>query len=149
MKFVHYTFSSVWVAEWPPFGKYLPAWLAICSHCLLSICYLFISRFGFKSRIWLLVASVPVHCFSILLEGFEWYCTYKMSPQCRHFHLVIRERGDILGDLVDLVQPALFHYHMEPLEVKQHTVYLCVRRLTNHCHSLETETEITPVFDNI
>ena len=20
-KFVHYTFSSVWVAEWPPFGK--------------------------------------------------------------------------------------------------------------------------------
>ena len=20
--FVHYTFSSVWVAEWPPFGKY-------------------------------------------------------------------------------------------------------------------------------
>ena len=37
--FVHYTFSSVWVAEWPPFGK----WLAICSHCILSICnvYLF------------------------------------------------------------------------------------------------------------
>ena len=23
--FVHYTFSSVWVAEWPPFGKQLPA----------------------------------------------------------------------------------------------------------------------------
>ena len=29
--FVHYTFSSVWVAE-------LPARLAICSHCILSIC---------------------------------------------------------------------------------------------------------------
>ena len=27
--FVHYTFSSVWVAEWPPFGKKLPARLAI------------------------------------------------------------------------------------------------------------------------
>ena len=36
--FVHYTFSSVWVAEWPPFGKLLPPRLAICSHCILSIC---------------------------------------------------------------------------------------------------------------
>ena len=49
---VHYTFSSVWVAEWPPFGKYLPARLAICSHCSLSICniYLFpalVLRAGF------------------------------------------------------------------------------------------------------
>ena len=53
--FVHYTFSSVWVAEWPPFGKKLPARLArlaICSHCILSICniYLFpalVFRAGF------------------------------------------------------------------------------------------------------
>ena len=37
LMFVHYTFSSVWVAEWPNFGKSLPARLAICSHCLLSI----------------------------------------------------------------------------------------------------------------
>ena len=48
--FVHY--SSVWVAEWPPFGKYLPARLAIFSHCILSICniYLFpvfVLRAGF------------------------------------------------------------------------------------------------------
>ena len=63
--FVHYTFSSVWVAEWPPFGKWLPARLAICSHCILSICNIFISRFGFKSGICLLIAPVPVHCFSI------------------------------------------------------------------------------------
>ena len=27
--FVHYTFSSVWVAEWPPFGEKLPTRLAI------------------------------------------------------------------------------------------------------------------------
>ena len=52
LMFAHYTFSSVWVAEWPPFGKYLPARLAISSHCLLSICnfYLFpilVSRAGF------------------------------------------------------------------------------------------------------
>ena len=47
--FVHYTFSSVWVAEWPPFGT---ARLTICSHCILSICniYLFpvlVLRAGF------------------------------------------------------------------------------------------------------
>ena len=50
--FVHYTFSSVWVAEWPSFGKELPPRLTICSHCILSICniYLFpvlVSRAGF------------------------------------------------------------------------------------------------------
>ena len=33
---VHCTFSSVWVAEWPPLGYKLPARLAICSHCLLA-----------------------------------------------------------------------------------------------------------------
>ena len=33
-----YTFSSVWVADWPPFGKLQPARLAICYRCLLSIC---------------------------------------------------------------------------------------------------------------
>ena len=50
--FVHNTFSSVLGAEWPPFGKKLPARLAICSHCVLSICniYLFpvlVLRAGF------------------------------------------------------------------------------------------------------
>ena len=39
LKLVNYTFKSVWVAEWPPFGKKLPARLTIiCSHCLFSIC---------------------------------------------------------------------------------------------------------------
>ena len=50
--FVRYTLSSVCVAEWPPFGKQLPARLAVCSHCILSICniYLFpvlVLRAGF------------------------------------------------------------------------------------------------------
>ena len=45
-------FCSVWVAEWPPFGKQVPVRLAICSHCILSICniYLFpvlVLRAGF------------------------------------------------------------------------------------------------------
>ena len=40
--FVHYTFSSVWVAEWPPSVKYLPARLAFCFHCILSICNIYL-----------------------------------------------------------------------------------------------------------
>ena len=35
---VHFAFSSVWVAEWPPFVKCLPTQLALCPHCNLSIC---------------------------------------------------------------------------------------------------------------
>ena len=48
--FVHYTFSSVLVAEWPPFGEKAAHSLAICTYCILSICILFISHFGFKSE---------------------------------------------------------------------------------------------------
>ena len=49
---MHYTFSSDWVAEWPPFGNYLPLGWPYGSHCLLSICdfYLFpilVLRAGF------------------------------------------------------------------------------------------------------
>ena len=40
--FVHYTFSSVWVAERPPFGNKLPTQLAVCSHCILSICNIYL-----------------------------------------------------------------------------------------------------------
>ena len=53
--FVHYTFSTVWVAEWPPFGKHMQLLvrLAVCSHCISSICnvYLFpvlVLRAGFS-----------------------------------------------------------------------------------------------------
>ena len=64
LMFVHYTFSSDWVAEWPPFGKWLPARLAICFHFFCLFVFLFISRFGFKSGILALIAPVPVHCLS-------------------------------------------------------------------------------------
>ena len=52
LMFVRYTLSSVGVAEWSPFGKYLPARLAVCSYFILSICniYLFpvlVLRAGF------------------------------------------------------------------------------------------------------
>ena len=43
----HYTyvqidFSSVWVIEWPPFGKELPARLTLCSLCIFSFVILVI-----------------------------------------------------------------------------------------------------------
>ena len=43
----------------------LPAWLAICSHCLLSICIFIHFPFNFKSGVWLSIPPNPVHCFSI------------------------------------------------------------------------------------
>ena len=48
--FVHYTFSKVSVAEWPPFGKYqVLGWpFVLIVFCLF--CILFISHFGFKSE---------------------------------------------------------------------------------------------------
>ena len=49
LMFVHYTFSSVLAAEWPPFRKWLRTRLAICTFCILSICILFISHFGLRA----------------------------------------------------------------------------------------------------
>ena len=64
--FVHYTFSSVWVAEWPPFGKIAARSVYnLFSLYFVYLLYSFISRFGFKSGICLLIAPAPVHCFSI------------------------------------------------------------------------------------
>ena len=48
--FVHYTFSSVWVAEWPPFGKLAARSVSnFLSLYFVYSLYLFISRFGIKS----------------------------------------------------------------------------------------------------
>ena len=64
--YFHFMFSSVSVAELSPFGKKLLTRLTICS--LLSFDYwtlfviLVISRFGFESWIWVLIASVPDLC---------------------------------------------------------------------------------------
>ena len=34
----HIIFSSVWVSEWPTFGKELLTRLTICSLCIFTIC---------------------------------------------------------------------------------------------------------------
>ena len=69
LRFVHYSFSLVWVAKWPPLGNSCPlGWpFVLIVFCLFVI--FFISGFGFRSRIWLLIAPVPVHCFSITIES--------------------------------------------------------------------------------
>ena len=56
---VYVTFSSVSVAEWPPFGQYLLTRLTICSHCFLTICDFNYSRFGFEGWIWVLIQFSP------------------------------------------------------------------------------------------
>ena len=40
---------SIWVAEWPLFDKELPTRLAVCSHCILSLCNVSFPRFGYVS----------------------------------------------------------------------------------------------------
>ena len=55
---VHIILSSVWVAEWPSFGKQLLTRLTICSICILTI-YNF-SHFPF----WFLGLDLGSDCFS-------------------------------------------------------------------------------------
>ena len=57
---VHIIFSSVWVAEWPPFGKELLILLTKHSLCIFVI--LVISCFGFDGWIWVMIAAVPGLC---------------------------------------------------------------------------------------
>ena len=49
LMFVHHSFSSVWVAEWPPFGISARSVGHLFSLSFVYLSCLFISRFGFKS----------------------------------------------------------------------------------------------------
>ena len=54
----------------------------ICFHCILSVCNnSFISRFGFKSLICLLIAPVSVHCLFITFIDKE-ICEYRKCFCC-------------------------------------------------------------------
>ena len=65
--FVHIISSSVWVAEWSPFGKELPTSLTICSFVFLLFVISITFRFGFEGGIWVLIVLVPVHRIYLLL----------------------------------------------------------------------------------
>ena len=53
-----YSFSSVSVAEWPPFGKLVYTQLTICSLSISNICNISYFLFWF----WVLIASGPDLC---------------------------------------------------------------------------------------
>ena len=58
LMYVHIMFSSVCVAEWPPFLKELLTRLTICSHFILTFCTF--SSFPF----WFLGLDLGSNCFS-------------------------------------------------------------------------------------
>ena len=60
LMFDHIIFSSVLVAEWPPFGKELPTRLTTCSNCILTICNLNYFPFGFEGGIWVWISAVYI-----------------------------------------------------------------------------------------
>ena len=79
--FIHYTFTfrSDLVAWWPPFWKKLPARLAICSNCILSICNIYlvpdlVLRAGFAFRLLqflFIVFLLLLHTFSATIVVFR------------------------------------------------------------------------------
>ena len=56
--YVHIVFSSVWIAEWPPFEKEMLTRRTIYSLCILTICNF--SYFPF----WFWVLDLGSDCFS-------------------------------------------------------------------------------------
>ena len=65
LKYVKMFFSSVYVAEWPPFRKELPVRLTLCSLRIISVCNFSYFPFRFEGRIWDLIAPIPGHCLLV------------------------------------------------------------------------------------
>ena len=66
LMFVHDTFSAILVAECPPLWKLLPARLAICSQCILSIFNFYLFPFFFRAgQVW--CRSRPIRVFGVLV----------------------------------------------------------------------------------
>ena len=88
----------------------------------LSFVYLqyFFFRFGIKSVIWLLIAPVPVHCFSITLKAYP-RCTRFGS--CQDFY---RECNIIFWGGV-LMLPALKKVGIKLLLLVCACIHLCIR----------------------
>ena len=51
---VRNTFSAIWVAEWPPLWKLLPAWFAIYSNLIVFCLFLIFVYFPFlrAGQVW-------------------------------------------------------------------------------------------------
>ena len=69
LMFVQISFSSFWVAEWPPYGKELLTRLIFCSHCILTICNFSFPRFDFQGGNWVLIAAVAGHCLLVTFNA--------------------------------------------------------------------------------
>ena len=87
--FVHFIFSSVLGAEWPPFGKEM---FPRRSYVLFVFCLfvtLVISRTGFEGWIWVLTASAPDLCIHFTYFTFKLVntCSYNRSTSklCRKY----------------------------------------------------------------
>ena len=73
---VHISFSSVWVAERPSFGKELLPRLTICSLCILTIC-----NFSYFP-LWFLGLDLGSDCFrSLCLHTFYFYYKVEFSTE--------------------------------------------------------------------
>ena len=80
-----YHYSSVYVAEWPPFGKELLTRLTICSLCILTV-ILVISRFSFEGGIWVLIAPVSGHCLLVTCRIHQDNMPVCFNPLRARFH---------------------------------------------------------------
>ena len=78
--FVLIIFSSILVAEWPPFGKELLTPSTVCSPCILTVCNF--SCFPFWGRNFVLFSPVPGHYIFVTFvepKPIETLFTYIMA----------------------------------------------------------------------
>ena len=67
--YVHIIFSSVWVAQWPPFGKSCSLGCPLVHFVFRLLEILVISSFDFESWVWVLTASVPDNCLLVTFSN--------------------------------------------------------------------------------
>ena len=84
LMFVHYTFSLVWVAEWPHLGKSCPfSWPCV----LIVFCLFSFFPFGFESAVWFLAR---------LQEVEKSYCSHQGRTLSHSHHTLLRNNKDYL-----------------------------------------------------
>ena len=77
LRFFYY-YSSGLVAEWVTFSERAAHSVSrVFSLYFVYLFFLVISHFGFQSVIWILIASVPVHC--LLLWGYTVFSRFALK----------------------------------------------------------------------